>query len=227
MPRHWSVLEYLYFTTELRRLHPPVTGGILLQDMPGCRGPRCQDPELQHKTKSSCVSSQFSGSAYLCLHSFKYAAQAAQWCRPILSSTTQRIISGQSIRWSLKKSIASSTPASESSLPSERIITCPLKAFSSVGREFHFQLNTKLTNVAHLPLQSQSCAPTRVKLATENLPRSINLAFDGLFLRRRIHISQHDEWSAEFEAIYINLDTNLWAPAASVINTTPDPPAPH
>ena len=31
----------------------------------------------------------------------------------------------------------------------------------------------------------------------------------------------------KFEAIYINPDTNLWAPAASVINTTPDPPAPH
>ena len=46
-------------------------------------------------------------------------------------------------------------------------------------------------------------------------------------LRQRIYIPQHDERSAEFEAIYINPDTNLWAPAASVINTTPDPPAPH
>ena len=66
--------EYLYFTTELRRLHPPVTGEMFLYDMPGYQGPRFHDFELQRKTKSSCVSSHFSGSAYLCLHSFKYAA---------------------------------------------------------------------------------------------------------------------------------------------------------
>ena len=40
------------------------------------------------------------------------------------------------------------------------------------------------------------------------------------------YISKHDELSADFEAFYINLDTDLWAPAASVFHTTPDPPAP-
>ena len=72
-------------------------GKMLPQDMPGYQGPRFHDFELQRKTKSSCVSSHFSGSAYLCLHSFKYAAQ---WSRPIHSFTTQSIISGRSIWWS-------------------------------------------------------------------------------------------------------------------------------
>ena len=40
------------------------------------------------------------------------------------------------------------------------------------------------------------------------------------------YISKHDELSAEFDAFYINPDTYLWAPAASVLDTTPDHPAP-
>ena len=51
----------------------------------------------------------------------------------------------------------------------------------------------------------------------------ITNAFNGPFLDQK-YIS--DELSAEFDAFYINPDTYLWAPAASVFHTTPDPPAP-
>ena len=53
----------------------------------------------------------------------------------------------------------------------------------------------------------------------------ITNAFNGPFLDQK-YISKHDELSAEFDAFYINPDTYLWAPAASVFHTTPDPPAP-
>ena len=51
----------------------------------------------------------------------------------------------------------------------------------------------------------------------------ITNAFNGPFLDQK-YIS--DELSAEFDAFYINPDTYLWAPAASVLDTTPDHPAP-
>ena len=73
-----------------------------------------------------------------------------------------------------------------------------------------------------------------MKLGTESLPVALSWGIVAKLLQMHSralssnekYTSKHDELSAEFEAFYINPDTDLWAPAASVFHTTPDPPAP-